>query len=239
MRTALQDARRIVAPRRDDPDGPLPQLLLGLTVVTGFVDAYSYLALGHVFVANMTGNVVFLGFALAGAKGFSVAASLLALGAFALGAVWGGRLGARSGRSRTRLLAVAVAVEAALVGASLIVAVTAAAPGSGWARFVLIALLGLTMGGQNAVARKLAVPDLTTTVLTLTITGMFADGRPAGGTSSKVGRRILSPIAMFGGAILGALLILHVASWLSIGVALAILCLVAARAGLHARRTEP
>jgi uncharacterized membrane protein YoaK (UPF0700 family) len=35
--------------------------LLGLTVVTGLVDAVSYLRLGRVFVANMTGNVVFLG----------------------------------------------------------------------------------------------------------------------------------------------------------------------------------
>ena len=50
----------------DRPDGPLPVFLVGLTVVTGLVDAFSYLSLGHVFVANMTGNVVFLGFALAG-----------------------------------------------------------------------------------------------------------------------------------------------------------------------------
>ena len=57
-----------------------------LTVVTGLVDAVSYLALGHVFVANMTGNVVFLGFALAGAPGLSAPASLAALVAFLVGA---------------------------------------------------------------------------------------------------------------------------------------------------------
>src|SRR5687768_2511195 len=67
-----------MVPAADDPHGPLPLLLLALTVVTGLVDAFSYLVLGHVFVANMTGNVVFLGFALAGAKGFSISASLLA-----------------------------------------------------------------------------------------------------------------------------------------------------------------
>jgi uncharacterized membrane protein YoaK (UPF0700 family) len=66
-------------------------------VVTGLVDAFSYLVLGQVFVANMTGNVVFLGFALAGAKGFSLPASVVALGAFSLGAVWGGRLRKVSG----------------------------------------------------------------------------------------------------------------------------------------------
>src|SRR4051812_24202572 len=65
--------------------GRLPVLLVGLTVVTGLVDAVSYVALGHVFVANMTGNVVFLGFALAGAPGLSAPASLAALGAFLIG----------------------------------------------------------------------------------------------------------------------------------------------------------
>ena len=66
--------------------GALPILLLGLTVLTGTIDAVSILSLGRVFVANMTGNVVFVGFALAGAPGFSLAASLFALGGFLVGA---------------------------------------------------------------------------------------------------------------------------------------------------------
>src|SRR5213594_517383 len=90
MRRPLEDAWRTIVPRAEDPHGPLSPLLLGLTVVTGLVDAFSYLVLGHVFVANMTGNVVFLGFALASAAGFSVSASLSALGAFCLGALAGG-----------------------------------------------------------------------------------------------------------------------------------------------------
>ena len=57
-------------------DGRLPPMLLALTAVTGLVDAVSILALGRVLVANMTGNMVFVGFALAGAAGFSLAASL-------------------------------------------------------------------------------------------------------------------------------------------------------------------
>ncbi len=57
-----------------------------MTCVTGVVDAVSILSLGRVFVANMTGNVVFVGFALAGAPGFSVAASLFALAGFLGGA---------------------------------------------------------------------------------------------------------------------------------------------------------
>ena len=88
----VDDVRDVVVPRRAGRHGPLPPLLLGLTTVTGLVDAFSYLLLGHVFVANMTGNVVFLGFALVGATGFSIPASLVALGSFVCGAVIGGRV---------------------------------------------------------------------------------------------------------------------------------------------------
>ena len=79
MQTFLTEVRETLAPGRTDRFGPLPPLLVAMTVVTGLVDAFSYLLLGHVFVANMTGNVVFLGFAVAGAPGFSIAASLVAL----------------------------------------------------------------------------------------------------------------------------------------------------------------
>lgn len=75
MPAALHDAWATVVPDMKDRHGPLPPLMLALTVVTGLVDAFSYLVLGHVFVANMTGNVVFSGFAIAGAAGFSLAAS--------------------------------------------------------------------------------------------------------------------------------------------------------------------
>ena len=66
------EALGTIWPERASRDGPLPPLLLLLTVVTGLVDAASFLKLGHVFVANMTGNVVFLGFAIAGASGLSI-----------------------------------------------------------------------------------------------------------------------------------------------------------------------
>ena len=103
LSTPLTDAWRTMVSAADDPHGPLPPLLLALTVVTGLVDAFSYLVLGRVFVANMTGNVVFLGFALAGAGGFSIAASLVALGAFSLGALAGGRLSTQLGAHRGRV----------------------------------------------------------------------------------------------------------------------------------------
>src|SRR5215469_16283179 len=115
-------------PMHDERHGPLPLLLVLLTVVTGLVDAVSYLALGHVFVANMTGNVVFLGFALAGARGFSIPASIVALAAFGLGALGGGRLGSALGRRRGALLSVTSAVQAIFFAAAVVMAALAGVP---------------------------------------------------------------------------------------------------------------
>ncbi len=93
----LQDAWHTLRPRADDPHGPLPGLLVLLTVVTGLVDAFSYLTLGRVFVANMTGNVVFLSFDLGGAPGFIWWASLLSIAAFLVGAYAGGGIAKAGG----------------------------------------------------------------------------------------------------------------------------------------------
>jgi hypothetical protein len=73
------EVRETLIPGRDSKDGLLPPLLVSMTVVTGLVDSFSYLVLGHVFVANMTGNIIFIAFALAGAPGFSVTSSVIAL----------------------------------------------------------------------------------------------------------------------------------------------------------------
>jgi uncharacterized membrane protein YoaK (UPF0700 family) len=190
----------------DRSHGPLPVFLVCLTVVTGLVDAFSYLRLGHVFVANMTGNVVFLGFALAGVGEISIVASLLAVLTFALGAAVGGRLAADRAVHRGHLLAAASAVQAGLVLVASIIASTAGAHGSA-VQLTLVGLLALAMGGQNAVVRRLAVPDLTTTVLTLTVTGLVADT-----TSRSVrARRLISVLAMLAGALTGGVLLRWVA----------------------------
>src|SRR5258708_6265217 len=180
-----------------------------LTAVTGLVDAISYLQLGHVFVANMTGNVIFLGFAAAGAAGFSAAASLVATGAFLAGALVGGRLGSRVGRHRGRLIAYAMYNEFILFVAALIFSLAVADTSTGAASFFLIGLLAIAMGLQNAAARRLAVPDLTTTVLTLTLTGLAADSRLAGGDGPRPMRRPAATATMLLGRAVGALLVLH------------------------------
>src|SRR5947199_10389781 len=126
MTTFFTEVRQTLVPRNEVKHGPLPPLLVAMTLVTGLVDAFSYLVLGHVFVANMTGNVVFLAFALAGATGFSLPASLLALATFALGAFVGGHLIARLGGHCGHLLTVASTVEAVLVAGAIILALASA-----------------------------------------------------------------------------------------------------------------
>ncbi|MFG2333206.1 YoaK family protein [Streptomyces sp. NPDC048604] len=217
-RRLLTDAYRTLVPPRDDPHGPLPPLMLTLTVVTGLVDAVSYLALGHVFVANMTGNVVFLGFALAGDTSLSASASLVALASFLAGAVGGGRFGTRFAEHRGRLLAAATAVQAVLVAVTVAVAAAAGGEASTAVRYTLIVFLGLAMGLQNAAARRLGVPDLTTTVLTQTLTGLAADSAAA--RPGRPARRLLSVLAMFLGALAGAALLLHGRLELVLGLAL-------------------
>ena len=102
-------------------------------------------------------------------------------------------------------------------------------------RYALIVALSLTMGAQNATARKLAVPDLTTTVLTLTITGIAADSPIAGATGARVARRLISVAAMLLGALAGALLVLHVHIVYPLVIALIILAAVAVTAVARAR----
>jgi uncharacterized membrane protein YoaK (UPF0700 family) len=190
--------------------GPLPALLLVLTAVTGIVDAVSYIALLHVFVANMTGNVIFLGFALAGAPGLSATASLVSLSAFLLGAVAGGQIAAHVGQHRGHHLRTATAIGFPLVLFAVVEAALVGNPPPLAARYVLIVTLAMTLGLQNATARRLAVPDLTTTVLTLTLTGVASDSRLGGGQGGHPGRRLLAVGAMFAGALVGALLVVEV-----------------------------
>lgn len=235
----LREAWTTLVPDMSDRHGPLPPLMLALTVVTGLVDAVSYLELGRVFVANMTGNVVFAGFAFAGAPGFSLVASFVALGGFVAGAVTGGRLVHRSHAHRGRMLLHALCAETTCVLAALVVTLVSGSPYTGGVRFTLIALLAVGLGLQNAVARALAVPDLKTTVLTLTITGIASDGRLAGGPGSKAGRRVLSAAAMLAGALVGAMGVLHGHPVLPLVLAVVILAVACLAACVLARADAP
>lgn len=194
---------------------PLPLLLLMLSMTTGLVDAASVLGLGAVFTANMTGNIVFLGFALVGTPGFVVDSYLAALAMFFTGALLAGRVGASlgSGSLRGWLISAAV-IEGGLLGSGAVIAswFNPAAQSPPWALYAIIAATALAMGFRNATIRQLKVPDLTTTVLTMTITGLAADSTLAGGRNPNWGRRIASIAAILAGAALGAFLVTHTGS---------------------------
>jgi uncharacterized membrane protein YoaK (UPF0700 family) len=235
----LQEIAETLRPRTGTgtADGVLPPLMVLLTVVTGIVDAVAYLKLGHVFVANMTGNVVFLGFSVAGASGLSVLGSVLAIACFLPGGIVAGRLAARFGNRRLHQLRAATGIQLLLFGAAVVIAAVVGDDMGSGSRYALIIVLALAMGVQNATARRLAVPDLTTTVLTLTLTGIAADSSLAGGSGAHAGRRLLSVGAMLLGAIVGALLLLNVAVVAPLALAtaiLAVVCLIA-----HRARTVP
>src|ERR1700674_999024 len=188
----------------------IPYALLGMTAVTGLVDAVSFLSLGRVFTANMTGNIVLLAFATAHVSGLSIARSLTALLGFLVGAVLGGRVMARaSAASQIRFAAQAFLLEVAFLFAASFCGIGYRGNllEHSFQPFALIALTALAMGTRNAAVRKLAIPDLTTTVLTLTITGIGADSSLANGNDPKLARRVESVVAMFLGAALGAIII--------------------------------
>jgi uncharacterized membrane protein YoaK (UPF0700 family) len=206
----------------------IPYALLGMTAVTGLVDAVSFLSLGRVFTANMTGNIVLLAFATAQVPGLSITYSAAALLSFLVGAISGGRIMARAGAdSQIRFAAQAFLLEDVFLFAASLCAI-------GYRRdvlehsfqtFALIALTALAMGTRNAAVRKLAIPDLTTTVLTLTITGIGADSSIANGSNPRLARRVESVVAMFSGAALGAVIIHYsISAALALATAISVVC---------------
>jgi uncharacterized membrane protein YoaK (UPF0700 family) len=184
---------------------PTVAALLILTAVTGLVDAVSYLRLGHVFVANMTGNVVFLGFGVDPRSGLSAVASLVAIAGFVLGAFAGGRIAHTLAATRPdRWLVVAFTGETLVLGLVAVLTGIGVLPFSGHGSFATIAVLAAALGLQNSTVRRLGAADLTTTVLTLTLTGLAADNVLAGGPGARPHRRLGSVAAMLAGAAAGA-----------------------------------
>ncbi len=178
--------------------------LLLLTFATGLVDAVSVLVLGHVFVANMTGNVVFLGFWFAVHSEVDLTAAVVAFAGFLLGAVLGGRF-ARHLEYETKLW-----LTAALGTNVVVLLLLSALAGLGIldyhdnTKLILIGTLAVVFGSQNAAARQFGVQELTTTVLTSTIVGIGVDSRLAGGTGEREKLRYTVVLTMFCGALVGA-----------------------------------
>lgn len=215
------------------PARPLLALLLVLTFVTGLVDAASFLAMGHVFTANMTGNIVLLAFASSGAPGLSIARSLLALASALAGGLFARRLHTvlhTAGQSRW-LSTVWIFEAALLCTASLLAWFQLTHPLL--AIHAIVALAALAMGLRNGTMRALAVPDMTTTVLTLTVAALAFDFSFTPHESPRWRRRVASIAAMFMGACVGTLgLRISLAATLALCALLTFLCALIARCAL-------
>jgi uncharacterized membrane protein YoaK (UPF0700 family) len=181
----------------------------------------------------MTGNVAFIGFALAGAPGFSLSASIAALVGFLLGALVGGVLVGRFAGHRGLLLRNAGALELAFLAVALILVLPSGGLPDAGAGVAVAALCAAGMGIQNTTARRLAVPDLTTTVLTMTLTGIAADLRHS--PVHTMTRRVLAVLAMLLGAIVGAFLVLNTRLIWALGLALVVLVVVVLVATVQSR----
>jgi len=180
--------------------------LLLLTFATGLVDAVSVLFLGHVFVANMTGNVIFLGFWFVPHSGVDMAAAVVAFVSFMVGTIIGGRFARHLDTDVRRWLTAAMGTEVVLLMSLSLLAGTDFLHYHDRDRLVLIAGLAVTFGIQAATARQFGIQELSTTVLTSTIVGLGVDSRLAGGSGKRERLRYSTVFTMLAGATVGATL---------------------------------
>jgi uncharacterized membrane protein YoaK (UPF0700 family) len=222
----------------DDRHGPLPALLMALTVLAGVVDAVSIAGLDHVFVAAQTGNFVLIGLGIAGIRGFSVVASAISLVSFLAGALAGTRICRGSGNHRGRALRNVTAFKAVLaVPVTLVALLTGGGFDSG-VRIVLTILLAASMGSQLALIRYLKVPDLMTAVMTMTMTGALTD-HVSGPRDPVLLRRGMALLAFAVGVIAGGLLIRFVSVGAALALGLAIILAVIAASHRVSRSPAP
>jgi uncharacterized membrane protein YoaK (UPF0700 family) len=207
----------------------LTRILLALTFVTGIVDAVTFLGLGQVFAAMQTGNVIFLGLGISGAAGAPFVAPLVGLLAFLAG---GGLAALRVHRLTppAPFLGFALGAEVALLAAAALVAALAEVTAGEASAYSLIALLGLAMGVRTTTVRGLGGPNLATTVLNLTVTGLTAS--PLGLASGEdLAARAAALAAILAGAVTGALLLKT-----SLALPIATAAAISLLAGLSRRR---
>jgi uncharacterized membrane protein YoaK (UPF0700 family) len=205
-------------------DGPLPAVFLVLTLIAGDVDAICYLQFDHTFVANITGNVLFVGFALAGVSGGSKwTTSLLALAAFFAGAAFTGRIDARFPAGRRGILTAAAGFQLVLVAAALVFVARTPAEMNNLGQYTVVALLALAMGAQSAATRRADVLGVPTVVLTSTLTALAFDSIQGAERNARMRRRIGTIAAMCAGAAIGAACVLRLGTAGALAVALALI----------------
>lgn len=210
--------------------------MLALTFTTGIADAIGYLGLDRVFTANMTGNVVILGMALAGADDLPVVGPTIALLGFVAGAAAGGLvLRAATGLWPARVTTMLLIVSAAFAACAAAMGTLDFEPPDAASSFVIV-VLAAAMGCQAACARYIAVKDVTTVVVTSTLTALAYD---VGSTGAAHWPRRVAAVAAIGvGAVVGALC-LRAHPSLGIGIAAVIAAAVAVAGHLLSRTPDP
>lgn len=178
--------------------------LLILTFATGLADATSILVLGHVFVANVTGNVIFLGFLLAPKTSVDLTGVVVALPAFVCATIASARLRRHFGARTRRWITSVLTVEIVLLLALSILAGSGVLRYHQYTKLIVIAVLAATFGLQHASARQFGIQELSTTVLTSTIVSLGLDSRLAGGTGARQNLRLGVVFTMCAGAFVGA-----------------------------------
>jgi uncharacterized membrane protein YoaK (UPF0700 family) len=190
-------------------------LLVALTISTGAVDAVSWICLGKVFSAFMTGNMAFLGFRTAGVDGPSVPRVICSMAAFGLGAFLAARIvqptrdsGLVWPRRVTAVLGGVVAAHAVFLALWLAVN---GHPSTG-AGHALIALSAFAMGLQTFAIFSLGLRATFTTAATATL-ALFMGDLTTPSPRSERQRLAAVLVALFAGAVAGAWLVLHARLW--------------------------
>ena len=184
-------------------------LLMALTVSSGAIDSISYLALGKIFTAFMTGNFVFLGLLVAGSGTQSLISVVVSIALFAAGVYLAARIVGPSRGSGVWPRRATVALGFTAVAQACFLAVWVAAGGQplGGVVAVLIALWALAMGIQTGTVFSLGLPGVFTTAATATLTVLMSDvAHPRSSAAEK--RRLAGVlVSLFVGATVGALLL--------------------------------
>jgi len=210
------DSHQATARSGIDRRGIRDLLLVGLTISVGAVDALSFLGLGKVFSAFVTGDIAFLGFRAGGAPGPSVPRTLAATAAFALGAFLAARIVRRTRNSDSvwpRPAMVSLAVSLVFQAAFLALWASLKGHAGSGSGDVLIALSGVAMGMQFATCFSLGVRADFTTAATATLAVLAGD--LAGWSQTRGERRRLAAtvVGLFVGAVVGAVLLINARTW--------------------------
>ncbi|MDZ4351404.1 MAG: YoaK family protein [Arthrobacter sp.] len=196
-------------------------LMMALTLVTGVVDAVGYLALDRVFTGNMTGNVVILAMALAGAPNLPTLGPLVALGAFLLGAAVAGFTLQSSPQGWNRRVTLLLTAGCIALTGTAAVSLIVEDVGRQSIGVIVAAVIAMHMGSQALIARHLGVRDMTTVVITSTMTSLAGESLVGKQRPRLFNRRLGAVLAMFAGAAIGAILLqTHFSVPIGLGIAI-------------------